>query len=75
MERLEFNSRPVQVEEIQFERDIEDTYIIEAYYLDTEMELSIDELEQLTNENQDWLYSETMEYWQNEADYFCEGES
>ena len=67
--KLTLNSRPVQVEQIQFERDIEDTYISEAYYLDTETELDTDELELLSNENQEWLWREHAEHWQGEAEY------
>lgn len=50
MNTVTFNSRPVIIEEVSHSSDYVDSYVMKAYYLDTEVELSDSELDQLTGE-------------------------
>lgn len=70
--KLTLNSRQVEVFDVSYGRDSVDSYIISAYYLDTETELTEDELEQLTNENEEWLYEQWNDYWIGEADFYAD---
>lgn len=57
------NGRPVEVTDFQFDRDPCDSWITGAYFVDTEVDLTDEELVDLTEQNSDLLYSEHAEHW------------
>lgn len=71
---LVFNNRKVYVEDMLFSRNIVDSYITEAYYADTEVALTEEELDQLTQENYEFIEEEWQQHWIGEAEYLYEGE-
>lgn len=74
--QLTLNSRDVEVTEIDYSQSLEDTFIVEAYWLDTHEELTDAELEQLANENEEWLYDKHADYWigvsEDHSDYHAD---
>lgn len=72
--KVTLNNRAVEIVDFEFSRYLEDSYISDAYYINTEEPLSDDELEQLTNEYQELVYQEHAEYWQGVAEAWAEGE-
>ena len=62
--KVVFNDRQVEIDSFNFGVHIEDSYIESAYYVDTEIDLTDEELDLLTNENQDLVYSE---YWESKV--------
>lgn len=59
---LKLNNRKVNVLEISFEKEMVDSYFIEAEFTDNETLLTEEELIQLTEENLDALEEEWQEY-------------
>jgi len=57
-----FKNRPVEIESISHDRyDSCDSFIELAYYADTDEELTDEELQELTDENQDLVYKSWFE--------------
>jgi hypothetical protein len=70
--KLTFNSRPVEVDSISFDSDVVDCYIERAFYLDTEIELTDEECQQLTDENPEFMYEEWNEYQIGRAEAYAD---
>lgn len=69
-----FNDRIVHIVGIQFERSVVDSFISAAYYDDGEENLTDDELDVLSNENQELIYEEWYDHCIMNAEYAYESD-
>lgn len=68
-----FNSRPVEISDINHDsKDSCDSFIESAYYIDTEIDLTDEELDELTDENRDIITEDWYEYKICQADLLYE---
>ena len=67
-----FKDRKVKITDFEFTKYVEDSFISSAYYVDTEVDLDEDELDLLSNENQDIIYNEHWENMLGQADHYAD---
>ena len=68
MKPVIFNGRQVEIEEVSHTKDYVDSYVVKAYYLDNEQELTDLELDQLTGELD--MYEQWFEHQVDTANFY-----